>query len=331
MTGITYKNTTTTIPNWVNTLHIEHPRGYAYETETHFVHFYGRDKGFYVISTGLTVIEKKEGTLIDWVNRVFGAEEIENLIMEVGHSTKGVWRPSLYYYDDTYQALGITENEMRLSEYSLRLLIQKLDEIFLFIEPDAQSLNTYSHKTRELLILACTEVENLWQYYMNQSGQTPIGRNYTTKDYVKLLDKLHLKDFEFSLKTYSNISSIKPFENWNVSAPTATLNWYDAYNKTKHDRDAHFSQATLINCINAVVANLVMHCVKFSPFPMFEQSSIFSSLINQHFVAKFNIGNPKSFYIHKLEIPTDTRNDIFIFDSRKNKFNLPFILEPLVL
>lgn len=331
MVGITYRNTITTLPNWVKTLHIEHPRGYAYETETHFVHFYGRDKGFYIISIGLTVIEKKEGTLIDWVTRVFGAEEIENLELEVGHSTKGVWRPSLYYYEDTYQALGVTENEMRLSEYSLRLLIQKLDEIFLYIEPDVLSLNTYSHKTRELLILACTEVENFWQYYMNQSGQRPIGRNYTTKDYVKLLNKLHLNDFEFTLKTYSSISAIRPFENWNSSAPTTTLTWYDAYNKTKHDRDTHFSQATLINCINAVVANLIMHCIKFSPFPMFEQTNIFSSLINQHFEAKFLNCNPKSFYIHKIQIPEDTRSDIFVFDPRKNKFNVPFIIESLIL
>ena len=92
---------------------------------------------------------------------------------------------------------------MRLSEYSLRLLVQKIDEIFLYIEPDTKSLNTYSHKTRELLILACTEVENFWQYYMTQAGQTPQnGRNYTTKDYVKLAEKLHLKDYEFTLKTY---------------------------------------------------------------------------------------------------------------------------------
>ena len=329
--GITYKNTITTIPNWVENLHIQQPKGYAYETETHFVHFYGSDKGFHVISTGLTAIEKKEGTLLEWVQRVFGAEEIEDLSVEIGCSIKGVWRPSLYYYEETYQALDISENEMRLSEYSLRLLIQKLDEIFLYIEPDLHSLNTYSHKTRELLILACTEVENFWQYYMVQANENPVGRNYTTKDYVKLLDKLHLKNFEFTLKTYSNIPPIKPFENWNLDAPSVSLTWYDAYNKTKHDRDNHFSKATLINCINAVVANLVMHCVKFSPYPMFEQTNMFSSLINQHFNASFNNCDTKTFYLPIIEIPEDTREDLFVFDCRQNKFNLPFITLPLRL
>ncbi len=329
--GITYKNTITTIPNWVENLHIQQPKGYAYETETHFVHFYGSDKGFHVISTGLTAIEKKEGTLLEWVQRVFGAEEIEDLSVEIGCSIKGVWRPSLYYYEETYQALDISENEMRLSEYSLRLLIQKLDEIFLYIEPDLHSLNTYSHKTRELLILARTEVENFWQYYMVQANENPVGRNYTTKDYVKLLDKLHLKNFEFTLKTYSNIPPIKPFENWNLDAPSVSLTWYDAYNKTKHDRDNHFSKATLINCINAVVANLVMHCVKFSPYPMFEQTNMFSSLINQHFNASFDNCDSKSFYLPKIEIPEGTREDLFVFDCKQNKFDLPFITLPLYL
>lgn len=332
MTGITYKNTKTTLPGWVNTVHIEHPKGYAYETDTHFVHMYGRDRGFYIISIGLTAIEKKSGTLIDWVTNTFGAEDIQNLDLEVGHCIKGVWRPSLYYYDDIFQALEVNENEMRLSEYSLRLLVQKLDEIFLYIEPDSSSLNTYSHKTRELLILACTEVENFWQYYMTQAAARPQnGRNFTTMDYVKLVDKLHLKDFEFSLKTYSTIASIRPFENWNSAASTASLLWYDAYNKTKHDRDTHFGKATLINCINAVVANLVMHCVKFSPFPMFEQTNIFSSMINQHFEAKFTSCTPTSFYVHKIDLPAETRSDLFVFDPRQSKFNLPFVTDLLRL
>lgn len=332
MTGITYKNTKTTLPNCVNTFHVDFPIGYAYETETHFVHMYGKGTGFYIISIGLTAIQQKSGTLRDWVTNVFGAEDIQNLDTEIGHAIKNVWRPTLFYPEDMYQALDVNEEEMRLSENSLRLLVQKLDEIFLYIEPDNSSVNTYSHKTRELLILACTETENLWQSYMKQAGYNPQNnRNYTTKDYVKLLDKLFLKDYEFSLRLYSNFPLIKPFENWNSISPTASLEWYDAYNKTKHDRDKYFSQATLINCINAVVAALIIHCVKYSPFPMFEDTSIFSSLINQHFYAKFTQTNPASFYIHRIKLPTDTRNDLLVFNPRKIGYTLPFITKPLIL
>lgn len=332
MTGITYKNTKTTLPGWVTTVHIDHPRGYAYETETHFVHMYGRNRGFYIISVGLTAVEKKSGTLTDWVTRVFGAEDIKPLQLEIGHSIDGVWRPSLYYYDDTFQALNVTSTEMRLAEQALRLLIERLDDIFLYIEPDTAGLNTYSHKTRELLILACTEVENSWKSYINKAGATPInGRVFNTNDYVKLADKLYLKDYEFKLQTYSTVSPLKPFENWNNEHPTESIPWYNAYNKTKHDRSLHFSQSTLLNCLNAVAANLIMHCVKFSPFPLFEQSNAFSSLIKQHFEAKFSSCNPETFYMHKIELPKETREDLFVFNPRENKYTLPFVIDPLVL
>ena len=62
MKAICYRNTSTLLPGWVNTVHVEEKFGYAYETESHFVHFYGKEP-FYIISVGLTVTEKKTGTL----------------------------------------------------------------------------------------------------------------------------------------------------------------------------------------------------------------------------------------------------------------------------
>lgn len=332
MTAITYLNTKTTLPGWVDTVHVGNPRGYAYETDTHFVHFYGRDKGLYVISTGLTAIQKKSGTLNDWVVQTFGAQNIIPMSLPVGNSIEGVWRPSLYYNSDTFQALNVTKTEIRLAEQALRLLIDRLDELFLYIEPDTNGLQTYSHKTRELLILASTEVENFWKYYINKSGITPSNsRTFTTKDYVRLVDKLHLKEYEFSLKTYSSIPAIIPFGNWNATNPTTSLRWYDAYNKTKHDRDAHFSEATLLSCIEAVVANLVMYCVRFSPFPLFDQKNTFSSLINQHFDLQLINAAPEKFYLHKVELPAGAREDLICYDSIKGGDTRPFIVNPFIL
>jgi hypothetical protein len=94
--GITYRNTKTTLPNWVDNIHIEHPMGYAYETDSHFMYLYGRKRGFYVISIGLTAIEKKEGTLRDWAIKTFGAADIKEMNNHVGHSIKGVWGDLLY-------------------------------------------------------------------------------------------------------------------------------------------------------------------------------------------------------------------------------------------
>ena len=195
MKGICYKNTKTTLPNWKEELHESQPFGYAYETDTHFVHFYGKDHGLNIISVGLTVIEEKNGSLEEWVERVFGAINIRPLIKDIGHTVNGIWRPSLYYQDDTYDGLNVTKFVQRSSEQALRILIEKFDDLLLYIEPDENGLKAFSHKSRELLILACTEVENQWTALINKSGSMSVkNRNFTTKDYVKLLPIAHLNE-----------------------------------------------------------------------------------------------------------------------------------------
>ncbi|WP_121811991.1 hypothetical protein [Mucilaginibacter kameinonensis] len=332
MNGITYTNTKTTIPRWTNELHLNYPLGYAYETDTHFVHMFGNGNGFYPIQIGLTAIEKKQGNLNDWVLKTFGATNIQPLTIEIGRSIEGVWRPSLYFANDVHQALNNSPVEMRLAQQSLRLLIDKLDELFLYIEPDYTCLDTYSHKNRELLILACTEVENGWKSYFSKSSTAPTnGRMHTTKDYVKLSDKLHLNEFRFKLKAYENLGWFSPFINWDIAAPSTSLVWYDAYNKTKHDRTSHFSTATLRNCIDAVVANLTLHCTKFGPWSMFEGNDFFSSLINQHFTGELVNPRTTSFYVHHFEVKAGTRNDLFIFDLHREGWAKKFQVDQLVL
>ncbi|WP_214073515.1 hypothetical protein [Mucilaginibacter sp. dw_454] len=332
MTGLTYINTKSNIPRFTADVYLRHARGFAYETDTHFIHTFGRNTGFNIISIGLTALQAKEGTLKEWVENTFGAIDIKPLNLKIGNVVKSVWRPTLYHYEDTFQALDCNETDMRLAEQSLRLLIGKLDELFLYIEPDAACINTFSHKTRELLILACAEVENSWTAYMDLANATPVNRkSFTTKDYVKLCDKLHLRDYQFTLKSYKSLGPFRPFNNWQANNPSTSLDWYDAYNKTKHDRSKFFSTATLNHCISAVVATLVMHCVRFSPIPMFEDKNMFSALITQHFQGELIDTKPETFYLHEVKIPANTRKDLFLFNPREQGWTQPFKQEPLTL
>jgi hypothetical protein len=248
----------------------------AYETSSHFVHFYGRGSGLYVVSVGLTATEKKSGTLTDWARRVFGADDVRNAVHAVGSTVRGVWRPGLYFLTETLQGLGNSESEQRSSEQSLRLLVERLDELLLYIEPDPHGLKAYSHKTRELLILACTELENTWKHCMRIAGaSSPSGSEFTTKDYVRLLSPLYLAEYEVIVKPYPAVGPLRPFSVWDANAPTKSLGWYDAYNKTKHDRTTYFGEATLGHCFSSIAANLVMFCVRFSPFPLLESPGSF--------------------------------------------------------
>jgi len=238
--------------------------------------------------------------------------------IDVGHTIAGVWRPGLYYTEEILQGLAGSNVELRLAEQALLLLVQRLDELLHFVEPAPNTLSTYSHKARELLILACTEVENYWKQYLQQAGETPHRNEFTTNDYVKLKVPLFLDEIEVSLPRYPAVPPFRPFLDWsNKPSPTKTLPWYDAYNKTKHDRKAHFSEATLLNCLHAVAANIALFSVRFGPFYLFHGAGTLAAHLNQLISIELKDPNPKSFYAPNIILPPNQRNDLICFDARR--------------
>jgi hypothetical protein len=333
MKAICYENTLTNLPGWVNTVHVEQKYGYAYETGTHFVHFYGKQP-YYIISVGLTVTERKNGdlTLADWVKKRFGATNIQQMKYEVGHTIESIWRPSLYFWEDTCSALKINEHEQISQEQSIRLLVQQLDNLLLFVEPSPDGLKCFSHKTRELLILSCTEVENQWRALLKKGGASPInGKDYTTKDYVRIITSTYLNEFTVNLRSTTYSSKLLPFKNWNASNPTTSLVWYDAYNKTKHDRSSHFDKAKLEYIIGAIAANIILYAVRFSPLSLINNSNIFSSTINQMFNISMENADRCSFYLPDLDTSKIQNGECIVFDSYREKINKNWIVDPLIL
>lgn len=329
MNAITYKNTKTTLPNWVSTIHEDEARGVAYQKDGFCIHIYGKSYGLWVQSVGLTATEQKQCDINDWVVDTFGADEIETMTSNVGKATDGVWRPGLYYQTEIYQAIGVTEYQQKSAEQAIKILIEKLDALFIYIEPSPEGLKAYSHKTRELLILACTEVENIWKQYMTIAGVQPAGANFNTNDYVKLLNSLSLSEFEVSLKPYNTVNSCKPFGSWNPARPTQSLTWYDAYNKTKHDRSSHFKEATLEACIQSVCANIVLFCVRYGPYLLYQGQGTLSALFNQLFEISIIDPDPKTFYVPSLSLPDNYRTDLVCGDTKK--FIDPWEKTPLIL
>ena len=331
MRGFTYRNTKTNIPRWESTTHLTQEFGYGYETDTHFVHFYGK-KSYYIISVGLTVIEEKKIPYQQWIENRFGAVDVEEMDLEIGHSIDGIWRPSLFFWNDIQKSLNINENEQRSQEQALRILVEKLDEILLFIEPSNEGLMSYSHKIRDLLILACTEVENQWRSLLNRANHQPINsRMYTTQDYVKLNAVSHLDEYQIGLRHYDSFTPSKPFENWDTNNPTQSLTWYNAYNETKHNRDQFFASATLQAAIDAVSANIILYCTRFSPLLLINDTSTLSGLIKQIFEIKMIDADRKTFYLPLLIHPSTTRKDCLVYDCYREKHNQDWIVDSLTL
>ena len=314
MQALAYRNTIHTIPNW-EPLVEKHPRGIAYETDTHFVHFFGRADELWVVSLGLTVTEAKTGNLRDWVERTFGATNIVPLDREVGCTYRGVWRPGLRFDSEILEGLKSTSSDLRLAEQSLLLLVQRLDELLHFIEPTATSLDFYSHKSRDLLVISCMEVENSWNSYLRESNVVKLPRGFTTNDYVRLLEPLFLNEYEINMPRYIEVPALIPFKGWSNKNPTTSLPWYDAYNKTKHDRNSHFDAATLRNCISSVAANLVLFAVRFGPFRLYNGQGTLAAYFNQLFSISLSPENPKSFYAPQIQLRSTHTSNLICFGS----------------
>lgn len=244
---------------------------------------YGRDFGLYVMSPGLTVTEAKKGELSDWVADAFGASSVTQTKLEPGVTVEGVWRPGLYFDQEVLQGLGAA----------------------------------HSHKARELLILACTEIETSWKHYLRRANVNEPRGGFTTNDYVRLKESLFLEEFEIGFPRYNAVPRLRPFYGWAASNPTTSLDWYDAYNKTKHDRAAHFELATLLNCIKATAANIILFAVRFGPFRLFSGAGTLSALFNQTFSMELKSPDYTSFYAPLVLLPANQRTDRICFNSQK--------------
>lgn len=131
-------------------------------------------------------------------------------------------------------------------------LVDSLNEIFKVIEPDKANKDTYGHRIREILTIACAEVEYLFLQILKDNGY--IVERYTTKDFIKLSPVLKLEEYSVELKMHPGMGVFEPFKGWHSENPTKSLPWYDSYNAAKHDRGGNFSRASLGAAINAIAA-----------------------------------------------------------------------------
>ena len=154
------------------------------------------------------------------------------------------------------------------SSQQLSILVDNLLTIFRYVYPEDCSTGhrnalCFGNECRSSLILACTEVEAQWRCVLDANHAIKTGQICTTKDYVRLLPAMRLKDYVLKLARFPRYPLIKPFATWAVGNATKSLPWYDAYNLTKHDRSGNFAEANLSNTISAVAACLVMHVAEF--------------------------------------------------------------------
>ncbi|MCC4261564.1 hypothetical protein LL270_12975 [Pseudomonas aestusnigri] len=168
---------------------------------------------------------------------------------------KKVKRPGAYYPRIARENIDFNyvSTEFLQDARAYRNIQSALDDLFNYIEPSEITLTTYSHKIRELLILACTEVECLLVNTITKNGYKKKNQ-YSTKDYIKCKSILGLSSYEVQLTQYPTLKTFTPFLGWCCDNTTATLPWYKAYNAVKHNRSENIKDANLNHLLNAVAA-----------------------------------------------------------------------------
>jgi hypothetical protein len=135
-----------------------------------------------------------------------------------------------------------------------------VEQVCRVVHPEGQNLNTFGHEIRNLLILACTELEAYWKCILNANGVD----GSSTNDYVKLSHAMRLPEYRVDFSYYPWLEPVAPFESWgSTGSPSQELEWYSAYNKTKHNRDASFAEATLLRAFKALAGCFVMLCAQY--------------------------------------------------------------------
>ena len=180
-----------------------------------------------------------------------------------------IWRGHYDRYDrlGTYLPIGTRAMYGRKhvqSTVAASSLFSYLIEIFRHVEPASSNLKTFGHKLRELLILTCTEIESSWRAVLTANAPS-IKNPSRTADYIKIKEPLRLDEWSVVLSDYPDAGSFSPFDEWDATSPTQSLQWYGAYNAVKHNREVEFEKATLEHLLNAMAALHIMQVAQWGP------------------------------------------------------------------
>lgn len=150
------------------------------------------------------------------------------------------------------------------------LIQNDLTSIFEYLEPSDECRKAYSFRIHALLMRTCIEVEANFKAILTENTFTPPAkRSLNMTDYRKVDVTHHLSSYEVMLPIWSGTQkTFKPFEPWKMSRGQANpsgggIQWYQAYNASKHDRFDEFKKANLENLTTAVAGLLVLISSQF--------------------------------------------------------------------
>ena len=202
-----------------------------------------------------------------------------------------------------------------------------LIKLFEFIEPSDTNSATYSFRIHELLMRTCIEVEANFKAILQENIYTPIKRNgdprpekdWNINDFKIVNKSHHLDDYSVEFPFWKGKKGIKrPFLDWKNGEP---LNWYQAYNKAKHDRLMNFQEANFENLLLAFSGLFVLLSSQFRTESFSTGNQSLGASIDSYFSGHFGLGD-----FLMIDFPDNwTDDEVYDFDwaqlkNQKDRF-----------
>lgn len=213
---------------------------------------------------GMTNHRRELANMTEYMRDGYGCSDPEETQMRSGDYYPRIWRGD---HSPSPDKLGNVLRAQWVSTVrSTRMLYSRLPGLFAAVEPNKVQEETFGLLQREILILACTEVESAWRSVLAHNNAKPRSGKadrWSTADYVRLEDVMRLSGWLLTLSSHHGYRTINPFGGWNPANPTTSLPWYDAYNAVKHGREDNLERATFKNAVDAVAAAFIMTVAQF--------------------------------------------------------------------
>jgi len=149
--------------------------------------------------------------------------------------------------------MAITATGSKLHWVYFLALERDIEVVSRYIEFVPANENVFSIELAHLLFAAASEVDVVSKLICEQVGASQ--RCETIVDYKRILLQALPALPSATVNVPRHGLSFKPWENWGGDRHP---DWWGAYNKVKHERDAHFSKATLKNALNALGGLLIL-------------------------------------------------------------------------
>jgi len=149
--------------------------------------------------------------------------------------------------------MGIEAKPAKLHWNYFIALERDMESTSRYVEFCEANFSVYSIELAHLLFAAASEVDVVAKLLCGQINPAASPGNINEYKAVLLPALPDLPQADVFVPRYG--LSFKPWSNW---AGEQNPLWWRSYNNVKHERDAHFGEATLKNSLNALGALLIL-------------------------------------------------------------------------